>query len=858
MKLAIALLSLTVSAPALAQAQLPRTVVPSAYDITVTPDAKAMSFAGTETITVSVTAPTRTITLNAVDLSIASATIDGKRVDAKVDAAAQRVTLTAPTTLAAGQHKLGLAWTGKINESAAGLFAIDYTNDDGTKSRMLATQFEAPDARRFAPMFDEPAFKATFTLTAVAPKGQLAFSNMPATQVTTEGDKQRYRFATSPKMSSYLLFLGMGDVERKTVKAGNVEIGVITRRGVVDQGDYSLASAQKLLSYYNDYFGQPYPLPKMDMIAGPGSSQFFGAMENWGAIFYFEPELLFDAKRATASNRQRIYTVVAHEMAHQWFGDLVTMSWWDDLWLNEGFASWMEGKASADLNPDWNADAQSLVTEREDAIALDATAATHPIVRHVETPEQISEAFDTITYQKGQAVIGMLESTLGPDTFRAGIRRYMARYKYGNTATDQLWAELGAASGRPVAEIAHTFTLQGGVPLVTVSDVRCAGGRTTATLTQSRFGIDQASKAPQQWQIPLAYGTVGGSPATTVLAGPSAQVTAPGCAPFIANLGKQSYTRVRYDAAAHDAIVRGYATLPLRDRIGTLGDDYGLATSGDQDISRFFELMAKVGPRADPLEWSAVTRVLSQLNNRFGSTPLAEPLRARTVALLQPVLARIGTTQQANEAPPVTNLREGLLSLLGSSGDPQLAATARQYVAKLRTDPNAIPPAIRQPMLQTYAANATAAEWDALLAMTTAERNPVVRNGYVGLLGRARDEAIARRALEQLNTDALTAPQKAILLRSVAGQHPDLAFDWAASHAPLVNTFVEASSRAGFVPQLGQGSLDPAMPNKISAYAAANLPATARGPAERTIARMAASREIAGRLQPGLARWLGR
>ena len=448
----LALALATVATPALAAARLDGSVAPVAYDIAVDPDAQAMTFSGHETITVDVRRATRTITLNAAGLTLSTATFDGKPVAHAEDEAAQQLTLTLRTTASVGRHTMSFAWTGKISDSASGFFAIDYTNTDGSKARMLATQFEAPDARRFAPMFDEPVYKATFTLSASVPKGQIAFSNMPSASITRQADgKALYRFATTPKMSSYLLFLGEGDMERKTVMAGKTEIGVITRRGVVDQGDYALASAKRLLAYYNDYFGQPYPLPKLDMIAGPGSSQFFGAMENWGAIFYFEPELLFDAKRATESNRQRIHVVVAHEMAHQWFGDLVTPAWWDDLWLNEGFASWMENKAGNDLNPTWQADAAAVSQDREGAMGIDATAATHPIVRHVETVDQIGEAFDSITYQKGQAVIGMLEATLGPDVFRDGIRRYMAKYKYGNTQTDQLWAELAAAAGKPVA-----------------------------------------------------------------------------------------------------------------------------------------------------------------------------------------------------------------------------------------------------------------------------------------------------------------------------------------------------------------------------------------------------------------------
>ena len=494
-------------------------------------------------------------------------------------------------------------------------------------------------------------------------------------------------------MSSYLLFLGMGDVERKTVMAGKTEIGVITRRGVVDQGDYALASAKKLLAYYNDYFGQPYPLPKLDMIAGPGSSQFFGAMENWGAIFYFEPELLFDPKRATESNRQRIHVVVAHEMAHQWFGDLVTPSWWDDLWLNEGFASWMENKAGADLNPAWHADAAAVSEDREGAMGIDSTAATHPIVRHVETVDQIGEAFDAITYQKGQAVIGMLESTLGPDVFRAGIRRYMAKYRYSNTVTDQLWAELAAAAGKPVADIAHDFTLQGGVPLVTLTGERCVGGSTQATLVQGRFGRDAASKTPQSWRVPMTLGVVGGGSASAIVRGPvPSQVAVKGCGTLVLNQGKGSYFRAMYDDAGHAAIVRDFGRLTLADRLGTVGDDFALVRAGYQPLSRWQATIGAIGADASPLEWSQLSGELGTLDALYADTPLQAPLRARTLALLSPVMARVGFDATPGESPLTTNLRETLVGRLGEAGDPQVLTRARAYVAALAKDPNAIRP----------------------------------------------------------------------------------------------------------------------------------------------------------------------
>ncbi len=844
--------------PALAVGQLPATVRPLLYDITVDPNAAAKTFKGSETITISVAKPTRTILLNAADLNISSATIDGKKLRYRIDDKNQQMTLTLPATVAAGVHKLAFTWSGTINPTASGLFYIDYKNVDGSNARMLVTQFEAPDARRFAPMFDEPSFKARFRLSAVAPKGQTAFSNMPGTKTVMRDGRQLYRFRETPVMSSYLLFLGMGDVERKTVMAGKTEIGIITRRGVSDQGDYALASAKRLLAEYNDYFGQPYPLPKLDMIAGPGTSQFFGAMENWGAIFYFEQLVLFDKARATQSDREQIFKVVAHEMAHQWFGDLVTMSWWDDLWLNEGFASWRESKATNDLNPDWLEKAAAVSGAREAAMRQDSTAATHPVIRHVETVDQIGEAFDGITYSKGEAVIRMLESTLGPDVFRAGIRRYMAKYKYQNTTTDQLWVELAAAAGKPVAEIAHDFTLQGGVPLVSLTGARCVGGKTEAVLEQSRFGFDATSKKPQNWRVPLAIGVRGSAEKRTVLMpGKANTVALEGCGTVVVNRDKGSYVRVKYDDASHAAIVRDFARLELTDRLGTLGDDYALGISGDQNLSRYFALLPAIGDDASPLEWQAVSGDINGLTGLYLGTPLEAPLRARAVQTLSPVLRRIGMEAMPGEAPLVANLREGLIGTLGTNGDPDIAALARRYVTAMAKDGTPIPAAIRGAMLGIYATNATPDEWDVVHKLFAGETDPVARNEYITLLGVARDAALAGRALDMLKTDAIDVQQKAQLLAVIAGRHPDMAFDFAVANVDLVNGFLETSSRAGYIVRLGGRSNDPAMPAKIMAFAEKHLPVGSRGPAMRTVTQIQVRKISADRVRSAVAAWLG-
>ena len=856
----VAGLLFTVSSPALAAGSLPQTVAPIAYDISVNPDAQALTFSGTESVTIDVKQATDKIVLNAADLTIGKATFDGKAASVSYDKAQGQITVALPAAASVGRHTMTFAWTGKINQTAAGFFSIDYTNPDGSKARMLVTQFEAPDARRFAPMWDEPGFKATFKLSAVAPGDQTAFSNMPTTSVEKQANGTKlYHFDVTPKMSSYLLFLGMGDVQRKTIMDGKTEIGVITRRGVVDQGDYALQSAKRILDYYNDYFGQPYPLPKLDMIAGPGSSQFFGAMENWGAIFYFEPTLLFDPSHETVSDKEDIFLTVAHEMAHQWFGDLVTPAWWDDLWLNEGFASWMSNKAMGDLNPAWNIPAQNVARDREGALGADSTAATHPIIRHLQTVDEIGSAFDGITYSKGQAVIGMIESTVGADTFRSGIRDYMAKYKYSNTVTDQLWDEIGQAWGKPIAGIAHDFTLQGGVPLIKVASTTCSGGTTKVALSQGRFGLDEASKTPQTWHVPVKIGTVGGGDADGVVSGAATtDLSVAGCGPVVVNLHKGSYFRTQYDAKDHAALVAAFPKLALTDQLGTLGDDIALARGGYQDLGVYFDTLDAVPQDADPLVWSMVSGQVGSFAGLYRDTPLEQPLRAKAEKILSPVLQRIGFDAQADEKPYLTNLRSELISQLGVDGDPALLAKARDYVNALKTNPDAIPASIRRPILITYAYNATPAEWETLLALTKAETNPVIKNFDVVMLGIAKDDALARRALDLVKTDTFTDPQRASLLGVVAGNHPDMAFDFAVANLDMVNSLLEESTRASFVVGLGAGSNDPAMPGKIQAFADKNLPAASRQGVKRALTSIAVRKSIADRLRPAVTKWVAK
>ncbi|MGZ8363318.1 MAG: M1 family metallopeptidase, partial [Caulobacteraceae bacterium] len=461
-------------------------VAPVRYDITITPNVAAMTFRASARIAVDVQGETARVVLNAADLTVDRAVLeDGSTARVSYDARRQTMTLAFPKTLGPGRHTLLMDYRGKINTGASGLFASDYQTDDGAHRRLLLTQFESADFRRFAPSWDEPARKAVFQLTLIAPADQSAVSNMPAASVqAAPGGTKKIVFQPTPKMSTYLVFLAVGDLERVSRNVDGTEIGVVARKGVSGQTTVALDAAEEQLRYYNRYFGMKYPLPKLDLIAAPGSGS-FGAMENWGAILFFEPYLLADPKTSSESDRQRIHVYLAHEIAHQWFGNLVTMAWWDDLWLNESFASWMENKAIGDLHPGWGYDLVAL-DARETAMRLDATAATHPIVQPAETLEQVNGAGDAITYEKGASVIRMLEAYVGPDAFRNGVQAYLRANAYGNATREDLWRAVEAAANKPLLRIAKDFTEQAGVPLVRVDPVSADNGA-EVVLRQGRF-----------------------------------------------------------------------------------------------------------------------------------------------------------------------------------------------------------------------------------------------------------------------------------------------------------------------------------------------------------------------------------
>ncbi|PHY13471.1 aminopeptidase [Caulobacter sp. B11] len=857
----------SLAAPALAAkpavqvtTQLPRTARPTHYSVSFTPDADKRAFTASVKIDLQVLEPTTTIVLQAADLTFSAAQLSGSgAAKITVDAEAQTATFTFDKPVAKGAHVLSIDYAGQIYTQAAGLFSIDYDTEAG-KKRAIYTQFENSDARRFIPSWDEPAFKATYDLEAVVPTGQMAVSNMPvASRTDLGGGKTRVKFATSPKMSTYLLFFGLGEFDRATTKVGDVEMGVITKKGDLAKADFALKSAGPLLQWFNDYFGAPYPLPKLDHIAAPGQSQFFSAMENWGAVFYFEYALLEDPAISTQADRQNIYSTVAHEMAHQWFGDLVTMQWWDDLWLNEGFASWMEGRATEHFHPEWNSQLGA-VAGREYAMGLDSLSTTHPVVQHVETVDQASQAFDAITYQKGQAVIGMLEAYVGPEAWRDGVRRYIKAHAHGNTTTDDLWREVEAAAGKPITAIAHDFTLQPGIPLITVEAGACVAGKTPVTLTQGEFSRDMPTKTPLAWRVPVSAEVVGSSTvAKTLVESGKGAISAEGCGPVIVNAGQAGYYRTLYAPTAFAGVSASFAKLRAIDQLGVMSDAWALGLNGQQAVTDALDLSLATPVDADPQVWGRVASILTGVNAMYDSAPADRAaFRKLALARLSPVFAQVGWTAKPGESTSVASLRTSLIGALSALGDPVVIAEAQRRYAADKTDPTAVPGVLRKSILAVVGRHADAQAWEALRAQAQAEKTPLIRDQLYTQLASVEDDALAARALELALTDEPGETLSANMISRVAGLHPDLAFDFAVAHKAAVNGKVDASSATKFIPGLARGSADPAMIEKVTAYAAANLPAASRGEAEKSVASITDRIKARKAALPQITAWVAK
>ena len=629
-------------------------------------------------------------------------------------------------------------------------------------------------------------------------------------------------------------------------------------RGNGSKANRALDDEAQILPYYNEYFGTPYALPKLDNVAGPGQSQFFSAMENWGAIFTFEYAILDDPAITTEAQRQNIFAHRAHEMAHQWFGDLVTMAWWDDLWLNEGFASWMENKTTEHFHPDWGADIDR-VGSREGAMGLDALNSTHSVVQRVRTVEQANQAFDAISYSKGEFVIGMLEDFAGPDAWREGIRRYIASHAYQNSRTTDLWAAVEAAGARGLTTVATDFTTQPGIPLISVGQEQCANGSTLVSLAQGQFSTDRredVAAKPQSWHVPIKA-TAGGSVAQVVSAGKTTQLSVPGCGPLLLNAGQHGYYRTLYTPQQSQALAARLPQLAPVDQYGLISDSMSLSLAGYQPMPTGLDFLNAMPTNGSAKVVQQVVTRWDGLYDRLQGDPTAQAaIAARVARAYGPRLQQLGFAPKAGEPAVDAVLRPTLIATLGKYRDPQVLAEASRLFAAWKTDPNAIPGSLKSTWLGVIARNADAPTWDALHERARATTGTVERASLYQLLGRTKDEALALRALELALTDEPGKTISSGMMTSVAGTHPKLAIDFVLSHLAQVNDLIDISGRSRFMQRLAASSRDSALVPVLQNYANANLAESDRKPVQQAIDRIRSESAQTSRIRAETATWL--
>jgi aminopeptidase N len=861
--------------------KLPKQVVPLEYSIRIVPDPDKLTFSGSESVKLKVSAPVHELVLNSVELNITKASIDGTQLSPaaiKLDPNNELLTIALPNELAIGEHSLALEFSGTITPKGRGFYYMPYQEQGtGAKKIALGTQFEPSDARRFVPCWDEPSFRAHFQLTAVVPENWLAVSNMPieserspqrvrpaADKIDLPGGTKEVRFQPTPSMSSYLNVFVAGELDLIETKAAGTQIRVIATKGKAEWGRYALESTAQILQYYNDYFGVRYPLPKLDQIAIPGG--FGGAMENWGGITYYESALLFDPKKSSAATRQRIYEVVAHETAHQWFGDLVTMAWWDNLWLNEGFASWMGSKCTAHFNPAWEVwlarNTQRDPTRRtgiakEVAMEGDARSTTHAIQQPVANEAEANSAFDDITYRKGQSFLRMLESFLGEDVFRNGIRRYIAAHKYSNSTTADLWNALSEASGKPVGEIAAAWTEQPGFPVV---KVKHDGEK--ISLSQERFGVhlNEADASALPWKIPLTWFVVGENKIESHLMTGSND-TLPNVATdriIKVNANGAGNYRVQYDESSWKGLIGALPKLNLDDRVNLLGDSWALAEANRADISLYLDLIAKL-PRAHELaERDQIVNAFDYINRLLLGDPSRGKFQGYARSVLRPTFDELGWEPKKNESPRDSLLRASLITALGDLNDKEIIDGCKKRFEKFVVDPASLAPDLRASIFFVVGQNADEATWNRLHELGLKTTSIEEKQNYYDALAAARDPKLAGKALQISLTDELPTSRALQIIGRVArySEHPDLAWEFAKANMKALLEKTDAVGANSFAPSLFVFFSEKSRADELKTYAKSNLPPTSAKEVAKAMDEVEFRVEFKQRLVPQLNNWI--
>ena len=683
--------------------QLSNKIKPNNYNLSLTPDFNSMTFSGKVVIELSIFEPTNQITMNAIELDLINSSIstDSGLLSSnnfEYNEEKEQVTISFENTINESNAVLSVEFTGVLNDRLHGFYRSSYEDENGNQKIMACTPFEPTDARRAFPCWDEPEIKSTFEIMLSVPKEMEAISNMPINkEEVSENNYKKVYFDKTPIMSTYLLAFIIGDLDKcTTIAENNVEINIWATKHNVIHGEFALQVAKDLLKYYNEYFQIDYPLPKLDHLAIPDFAA--GAMENWGAITYREVALLFDEKNSAPATKQRIAEIVAHEMAHMWFGDLVTMKWWNDLWLNESFASWMATKAIDHLFPEWNMWTQFIYTDYNSGLSLDGLENSHPIVQAVNNPSEINQLFDAISYSKGASIIRMLETYVGEDKFRDGLRQYMQLYKYSNAEGNNLWECIQEASETEIIPMMESWTKQTGYPVINItweSDSRLS-------LNQERFLYSNKTNLPDTWLVPISIvsGKNMDKVDSFILDSNSTTIDA-------AADTNNGFMKVNYDTAGFYRVnypkehwknlseLINKQLLKPTDRLSIQSDAYALAKARKISATVFLELIKSYNNEKDFGVWSDLTNNMRSIDLLLRKTELGKIYKNMCVETLKPIGEKLGWEVSPNEGHLESLLRTTILSSLGSFGDEDTINKSLELLEQFFSDKISLAPELR-------------------------------------------------------------------------------------------------------------------------------------------------------------------
>lgn len=761
--------------------RLPRTAIPEHYDIHLAPDFATGTFAGQVAITVRLAGPTRSITLNAAEIDVHEATITAgattQTASAVLDAGEETATLQVVRPIPPGPATIGIRYTGRLNDQLRGFYLSRANNRD-----YAITQLEATDARRAFPSFDEPAMKATFAVSATIDARDTAISNGRLLSDTPgpAAGTHTLKFATTKRMSPYLVALAVGDWECIAGGADGIPIRICGTPNRKEQLGFALESAEFALKYFNRFFTVKYPFEKLDIVAVPDFSA--GAMENTGAIFFREQFLAVGKDGATTERRKQTAQYVAHEIAHQWFGNLVTMQWWDDIWLNEGFATWMEYRPMQEWKPEWHG-ALDEVRDTQRAMALDSLRTTRPVRTKVETPEEINEVFDALAYQKTAAVIRMVEGYAGAAQFRDGINAYLKKFAFANAAGEGFWTTVAAVTNKPIDRVLASFITQSSMPLVKV-ETRCTGGRTELVLSQRP--MSDAVPPSALWDIPVCYKRDRGGKvqpgACTLLSARTEAARLDGCSSWIfANVDSRGYYRTSYesdDLAPLGEAARSGQLSPV-EQTSLLEDVWTLVRLDEQSIAEYLSLS---GHLAKSQHSPAISTALWRINF-IAEWLIADPLRPAFASwvreTVQPLVERLGWIPAPNEPEEIQSIRSVALFTMGNAGrDPDVVREARRLADLHVTQTARLHPSVVETVLQLAAIDGDNALYERYLSQTTGSASPAEQLQYLTALSFFGDAELQKRTLAYATSQDIRTQDAPTLIRLLMQRPSASAATW--------------------------------------------------------------------------------